>query len=49
MNDNRERPERRYPAFYERLIPIVLSILAFVVIMMILYSIAVASGLLQFG
>lgn len=49
MNEKKDRPDRKYPVFYERLIPILLSILAVVVIVMILYSIAVASGLLQFG
>ena len=49
MDDKRNRPQREYPAIYERLIPIVLSILAVFVIVMILYSLAVASGLLQFG
>jgi len=49
MSENRDQPQRKYPVIYERLIPIVLSVLAVFVIMMILYSIAVASGLLQFG
>lgn len=49
MDNNRNRPHREYPAIYERLIPIVLSVLVVFVILMILYSLAVASGLLQFG
>lgn len=36
--------KRQYPAFYEKLIPIAIGILAVVVIGMMVYAIAVAMG-----
>jgi len=49
MGEKKDIPERKYPDFYENFIPIALAILAVVIVIMILYSIAVATGMLQFG
>lgn len=49
MSEERDHKKRKYPDFYEHIIPIALSILAVLVLLMILFSIAVGAGILHFG
>lgn len=40
----KEKPERRYPPFWERAVPVAIGILAFVIVVMLLVIVAVALG-----
>jgi len=44
-NDNRRPPKRRYPAVYERLIPVALGIIVLAVVVLLIVIFAVALGL----
>ncbi len=41
--------KREYPAFYEKAIPIAIGLLALVIIAMLVFTILVALGVLNFG
>jgi hypothetical protein len=43
-NDGPESPRRRYPAFYERFVPIALGIIVLAVIVLLIVIFAVALG-----
>ena len=47
MTENKSK--RQYPLFYERIVPIAIAILALVVIGMLVFTIAVAIGVVSFG
>lgn len=47
--DKREQPARRYPRFYERLVPIALAIIGLAVLVLSLIIVGVALGLLPGG
>jgi len=45
MSQNPRKPtERRYPAFYERAVPIILAIIALIVIALLFIAVAVILG-----
>lgn len=48
MSSREDKPERRYPGLYENILPIIISILAVIVVVMIIFSVAVGTGILQF-
>jgi hypothetical protein len=41
--------ERKYPQLYEKTIPIIIGILALIIFVMLIYTIAVGVGILNFG
>jgi len=43
------RNSRTYPAFYEKFIPIAIGLLAVLIVGMLAYTLAVGTGILQFG
>jgi hypothetical protein len=43
--DNQTPPKRQYPPFYEKVVPIVLGIIAIAIIILLLIIIGVALGL----
>jgi len=43
-NDKQGSPRRRYPAFYERFIPIILGIIIVAIVVLLLVIVAVALG-----
>jgi uncharacterized membrane protein YvbJ len=51
MPNNRRssQTERKYPPFYEKIIPIAIGILALIIVAMLIYTIAVGVGVLNFG
>jgi hypothetical protein len=44
-----KKSKRQYPSFYEKIVPIAIAILALVVIGMLIFTIAVAIGVVSFG
>ncbi len=49
MRQNPASPKRQYPTFYEKFIPIAIGLLAIVIIGMLVFTIAVGVGVLDFG
>ncbi|MBC8505717.1 MAG: hypothetical protein ISR58_09750 [Anaerolineales bacterium] len=49
MTEIPSSPKRQYPAFYEKFVPIAIGILAFVILGMLVFTIAVGVGALKFG
>ena len=47
--EQKKRNSRTYPAFYEKFIPIAIGILAVLIAGMLAYTLAVGTGILQFG
>jgi hypothetical protein len=44
--DNREPPKRRYPAFWEKAMPIALVVIILAIVLLLVVVFAVATGLL---
>jgi hypothetical protein len=44
-----KKSKRQYPSFYEKIVPTAIAILALVVIGMLIFTIAVAIGVVSFG
>ena len=44
--DNLQPPKRRYPAFWEKAVPIVLGVIVFAIVLLLVVVFAVATGLL---
>ena len=40
---------RKYPPFYEKLIPVAIGLLVFVLAVMLVFTLVVGVGILQFG
>jgi hypothetical protein len=49
MREDVSSPKRRYPGFYERIVPIAIGILAVIIVVMLAYTLAVGLGILHFG
>jgi hypothetical protein len=49
MTEKSSDSKREYPAVYEKIVPIILGILAVVVLAMLLYTILVGVGVLNSG
>ena len=49
MAEKSPNPKREYPAVYEKIVPIVLGALAVIVVAMLVYTILVGIGILNFG
>jgi hypothetical protein len=49
MSDKSSPPTRKYPPLYEKLIPVALVFLAIVILGMLVYTVAVGIGVLNFG
>ncbi len=47
MSEKIPAPNRQYPAFYEKIIPIALIILAIIVVGMLVFTIAIGVGVIQ--
>jgi hypothetical protein len=45
-SENQTAPKRRYPPFWEKVVPIAIGVIAVVVVILLLVIIAVALGLL---
>jgi len=43
------KPKRAYPAFYEKFIPVAIGLLVVLIAGMLLFTIAVGTGMLKFG
>jgi hypothetical protein len=48
MTEKAEKSTRKYPAFYEKLVPVVLSVLAVIIVVVLIFTIAVGVGALKF-
>jgi hypothetical protein len=46
---SKKKPDRAYPPFYEKLVPVAIGLLAIVIIGMLAFTIAVGIGVLRFG
>lgn len=49
MKEAQSSPNRQYPTFYEKFVPIAIGILAVIVVGMLVFTIAVGTGMLSFG
>jgi hypothetical protein len=49
MSEKPSPPKRSYPAAYEKIVPIALGILGVVVIAMLIFTVLVGVGVLQFN
>lgn len=49
MSETPSFPKRQYPEFYEKFVPIAIGILAFVILSVLVFTIAVGVGALKFG
>ena len=49
MTEKKPDAKREYPAAYEKFVPITIGVLALIVILMLLYTILVGVGILNFG
>jgi len=49
MREKSTSTKRKYPAFYEKFIPIAIGILSFVIFGMLVFTIAIGVGALKFG
>ncbi len=49
MTEKSPNSKREYPAVYEKIVPIAIGVLAVIVIVMLLYTILVGMGVLNFG
>jgi len=49
MSEIPSSPKRQYPEFYEKFIPIAIGVLAIVILVMLVFTIAVGVGALKFG
>lgn len=49
MAEQTNHTQKTYPAFYEKFIPIVIGLLAVLIFGMLVYTVAVGTGMLQFG
>ncbi len=49
MTEKAPESKREYPAAYEKFVPLVIGVLVLIVIVMLLYTIFVGVGLLNFG
>ena len=48
MDENPQNSKREYPAIYEKIVPIALGVLVVIVLVMLIYTILVGVGLLNF-
>jgi hypothetical protein len=48
-SDKRTTPKRRYPAFYEKVIPIALGIIVLAIVVLLVLILGVALGLFSTG
>ena len=48
-NDKRAAPERRYPALYEKVVPITLGIIVLAIVVLLIIILGVALGLFSAG
>jgi hypothetical protein len=44
-----KKTKRSYPPFYEKIVPVVISVLAIVILGILVFTIAVGLGALNFG
>jgi hypothetical protein len=49
MAENSPNPKREYPAVYEKIVPIALGVLVLIVVALLVYTILVGIGILNFG
>ncbi len=49
MTEKINRLPRKYPVFYEKFIPIAIGLLAILVLSMLIFTVAVGTGVLHFG
>jgi hypothetical protein len=49
MREKPPPPKREYPALYEKVVPIAISLLLVVVVAMLLFTVLVGVGALSFG
>jgi hypothetical protein len=49
MKNESPTPKRCYPSLYEKIVPVALGVLVLFVIFMLLFTILVGTGLLDFG
>ena len=49
MSEKSPPSERKYPPLYEKIIPVALGILAIIILGMLVYTVAVGVGILNFG
>lgn len=49
MSEKNSSPDRKYPTFYEKFIPIAIFILAVIVVGMLVFTLAIGVGAIQFS
>ena len=49
MTEKPQDSKREYPAVYEKIVPIALGVLAVIVLAMLVYTVLVGVGILNFG
>lgn len=49
MSEKNSSPDRKYPTFYEKFIPIAIFILAVIVVGMLIFTLAIGVGAIQFS
>mgnify|MGYP006971710411 FL=1 len=49
MRSDRPSAKRKYPVFYERLVPVMIGVLFVLIVAMLVFAVAVGIGVLNFG